>query len=69
MDYPEDLDFARALFAALSPEARIFTLEEMVTWMKSEEGRSAMPKHLARNADYISKKAAHSIPRDGVTPT
>ena len=59
VDYPEDLAFARAVFAALDQEDVVFGVDALVGWMRSEAGRAARPEELARNADYHAKKAAH----------
>lgn len=67
VDYPEDLTFARAAFAALDRPNDIFTVDELVAWMTSDAGRAAVPEGLARNADYLTKKAAHQGPPQGVT--
>ena len=67
VDYPEDLTFARAVFSALDRPEHIFSVDELVTWMTSDAGRAAVPEGLARNADYLTKKAAHQAPPQGVT--
>ena len=67
VDYPEDLTFARAIFAALDRSDRIFGVDELVEWMTSDAGRAAKPEGLARNADYLSKKAAHCAPDTGAS--
>ena len=59
VDYPEDLEFARALYGALDHPHAIFDVGALVAWMRSDAGMAARPGGLARNSDYLSKKAAH----------
>jgi len=58
VDYPEDLTFARVAFAALDRDDGVFSVDELVTWLRSDAGRAATTDGLARNADYHAKKAA-----------
>ena len=58
VDYPEDLTFARAAFAALDHGEGPFGVDELVTWLRSDAGRAASTDGLTRNADYHAKKAA-----------
>lgn len=69
VDYPEDLNFARAAYAALDRPGAIFTVDALVQWMQSDEGQSASPDPLARNADYHTKRAAHQEGQQGVPST
>jgi len=65
VDYPEDLAMARAAFSALDRPDRVFSVGELVTWMRSDAGRAARTDGLSRNADYQAKKAEHGSASEG----
>ncbi len=60
VDYPEDLTYARALYHALDRPGRIFNVADLIAWMTSDAGVAAQPSDLARNSDYLTKKATHA---------
>ena len=59
VDYPEDLELAREIYAALHRGECPFDVQTLVSWIRANPAVLAKIERLARNADYQAKKAAH----------
>ena len=59
VDYPEDLELARTIYAALHNDSGPFDVDTMVSWIRANPEVLGRIKQLARNAEYRAKKVVH----------
>ena len=59
VDYPEDLEVARSIYAALHKDSGHFDIDTMVSWIRANPEVLSQIEKLARNAEYRAKKVVH----------
>ena len=58
VDYPQDLELIRGIFAALGAGGALFGYRDIAAWVRAQRGGQPDNRALPRNQEYFTKRAA-----------